>query len=119
MNGNIPSLFDFWDDPFVHLLLLKSSMVSSVLSDFWNRFLSFQFVSLSDGVMLVTPLLRKTCLVVGLILLPISFHSFHSFQSVLSFLKRNVFFLSFIFSFNTSHDSRWMTAIGKNQFFKT
>ena len=41
MNGNIPYLFDFWDDPFVHLLLLKSSMVSSVLSDFWNRFFVF------------------------------------------------------------------------------
>ena len=26
MRGNIPYLFDFWADPFVHLLLLKSSM---------------------------------------------------------------------------------------------
>ena len=32
MNGNIPYLFDFWDDPFVHLLLLKSSMVK------WSAF---------------------------------------------------------------------------------
>ena len=26
MDGNIPHLFLFWADPFVHLLLLKSSM---------------------------------------------------------------------------------------------
>ena len=26
MDGNIPHLFFFWADPFVHLLLLKSSM---------------------------------------------------------------------------------------------
>ena len=26
MRGNIQYLFDYWADPFVHLLLLKSSM---------------------------------------------------------------------------------------------
>ena len=26
MYGNIPYMFDCWDDPVVHLLLLKSSM---------------------------------------------------------------------------------------------
>ena len=30
MHGNITYLFDFWADPFVHLLLLKSSMVEPV-----------------------------------------------------------------------------------------
>ena len=29
--GNIPYLFDFWADPFVHLLLLKSSMVKVIV----------------------------------------------------------------------------------------
>ena len=27
MNGTIPFMFDYWADPVVHLLLLKSSMV--------------------------------------------------------------------------------------------
>ena len=30
-NGNMQYLFDFWADPFVHLLLLKSSMSSLYL----------------------------------------------------------------------------------------
>ena len=30
MHGNIPYLFDFWADPIVHLLLLKSSMVKPI-----------------------------------------------------------------------------------------
>ena len=36
MHENIPYMFDFWANPFVHLLLLKSSMIQCT-----NQFFSF------------------------------------------------------------------------------
>ena len=32
MHGNVPYMFDYWADPVVHLLLLKSYMVKWICS---------------------------------------------------------------------------------------